>query len=65
MIVELGSKSAQDVQPRSYETSLLGLNNASVLLIEDDEMVLNATNNFLNLGSAMSSVPKMHKKQNA
>ena len=59
VIVELGNKPAQAIKQRPYETSLLDLNNISVLLIEDDEIVLNATEQLLsswecNVNSAKS-----------
>ena len=47
VIVELGNKPAKLIQSRTYETSLLDLNNTSVLLIEDDVIVLNATQQLL------------------
>lgn len=47
VIVGLGNKPAKAIQSRTYETSLLDLNNTSVLLIEDDVMVLNATQQLL------------------
>jgi len=60
VVVGLGNKPAKSIQPRTYETSLLGLNNVSVLLIEDDAMVLKATQQLLeswecNVISAKSS----------
>ncbi len=47
VIVEMGNRPAKNIQPRRYETTLLDLNNTSVLLIEDDAMVLNATKQLL------------------
>ena len=47
VIVGSGIKPTKAIQSRTYETSLLDLNNTSVLLIEDDEMVMNATKQLL------------------
>ena len=47
VIVESGTKPIESIQPNIYETNILDLNNTSVLLIEDDIVVLNATKQLL------------------
>ena len=47
VIVGLANKPANTNQPRGFKTNMLDLNNTSVLLIEDDAMVLDATQQLL------------------
>ncbi len=47
VIVELGEKPADNVESRPFETSFFDLSNTSILLIEDDAMVLDATTHLL------------------
>ncbi len=47
VVVELGDKPTNELQATVIQTGMLDLNNISVLLIEDDAMVLNATRQLL------------------